>query len=182
MSSQKQLNPTYHDNKFLCDRLSIAVSIPSVQVSLGGRVPGTAQQPANRTANRLSSKQQISVASTIHYDPTSFESLDDGVMYTFVQSYGGAVTRPIKPYESKGSNVSRCIPRPEPGKEKYRCVNPPRTQDVKGCFLFGGTYLAQRRHTKTEIKLSIVKLKAQQPAGLQTVEDLATMLDITRLH
>lgn len=53
MSLQDQLDQRHHDGKFLRDRLTTAVDIPSIQIALRDRITCTAQLQANRTENRL---------------------------------------------------------------------------------------------------------------------------------
>lgn len=54
MSIQRQLDATYHDDKYLLDRLLTAMDIPKIQKYLRDRVPRSSYQLINRVANRLS--------------------------------------------------------------------------------------------------------------------------------
>lgn len=67
MSFQKQFDYSYHNDKFLWDRLTTAVDIPSIQLALRGWIPRRAQQLANRIANRLLAILRTAGVSMVHY-------------------------------------------------------------------------------------------------------------------
>ena len=55
---QKQLEVTYHADRFLRDRLLKAVDIASIQTTLRDRMPETSHDAVNRIANQLSDKKK----------------------------------------------------------------------------------------------------------------------------
>lgn len=54
ISLQKQLDVSYHDDRFLRDRLLAAVDLPSVQATLRDRITRNSQQAINSIAIQLS--------------------------------------------------------------------------------------------------------------------------------
>lgn len=53
MSIQKQLDKSYHGNKFFRDRLLTSVDVPAIRDCLKDRIPRSSQQLINMVANRL---------------------------------------------------------------------------------------------------------------------------------
>ena len=99
MSTQKQLDASYHGDQYLRDQLMTSIDIPSVQDSLKDRVPRAAQQLINRVANRLSDKPNsagttsaylISKGRTPYASPST-----DGIYYTLGQEYWGESKREL---------------------------------------------------------------------------------------
>lgn len=79
-----------------------AVDISLIQISLRDRIPRTAQQLANRIANRLSEKRRSSGSTIVDYAPAFEAELPEDVMHTLQQNYGGAASRSVNPFGSKG--------------------------------------------------------------------------------
>lgn len=55
-SLEKKLNPNYHSDENLVERLFYAVEIPVFQRTLRDSIPRTSQRTVNRIANQLSEK------------------------------------------------------------------------------------------------------------------------------
>lgn len=65
MSLQKQVDPSYHSDQYLRDRLLSDVDIPEIRIALRDRIPRTSAQAINCIANRLSDKPKTAGANAV---------------------------------------------------------------------------------------------------------------------
>lgn len=115
MAVQKQLDASYRDDKALRERLMTAVDLPSIQVSLKVRTRRTAQQLANRIANRPSDKRKAAGAYSAHFTQSQDIVYYKDAFYTLVQKYGGAAGRALEPFGNREPTR-----RPSGGQQKSR--------------------------------------------------------------
>ena len=164
MSLQHQLDPTYHSDNFLRDRLLTAVDIPAIQATLRDRMPRTSQQAVNRVANQLCDQSRSAGSNS-----ACFIDEKSSANYTLGRSYGGDAKRETKKPWHNNKN---------PGGGKRRLC-PAWMRGVKGCFVCGEDHNANTRHSKDEVTKAVNKLKAEHPKALLTIEDLAAVMLMT---
>ena len=143
MSLQNQLDVTYHEDKFLRDRLLTAVDIPSIQSSLRDRLPRTSQQAINRVAIQLSDRKRSAGGSSACITQ---DDDDDKALYSLGKSYGGEARRDVKkPWNSRNNKGSNNY-----GKDKSngnrgsnsswdnnrKRLNSNWMRGIKGCFVY----------------------------------------------
>lgn len=88
MSLKKQLDSSYHGDRYLRNRLLNAVDIPHIQEALREKMQRYSQQAVNRIENRLSNKPRTAGSVAINYtadiDPGASD--EDEAIYTLGQS------------------------------------------------------------------------------------------------
>ena len=180
MSLQNQLDDTYHDDKFLRDRLLTAVDIPSIQSSLRDRLPRTSQQAINRVAIQLSDRKRSAgsnAACTVE---------DNETFYSLGKTYGGeAIKDTKKPWSNRShtktpnhrDNKYNNRPGNKPG-WRGRRLSSEWMRGVKGCFVCGQDHMANNRHSREEVTAAINRLKSRHPSALLTIEDLSSVVNM----
>lgn len=174
MSLQKQLDPSYHDDSFLRDRLLTAVDLPAVQVTLRDRMPRSSQQAVNRIANQLCDRPRSagSIAACATLDDSDGEANAEA-NYSLGKVYGGeAKGVPKKPWKAKRNG------RPYRSRHPRKRLSPDWIRGVKGCFVCGQDHRASTRHSREEVTSAINKLKSRHPQALLTVEDMAAVVEL----
>lgn len=108
MKLQKQLDTTYHADRYLRYQLLIAVDVPHIVTSLRQRIPRASEQAISRTMNRLSYMKKSAGSAVSLFTDTpilmarAVEKGDedegyDEASYTLGQSYNGQAVRNVNP-------------------------------------------------------------------------------------
>lgn len=155
-SLQKQLDITYHDEKFLRDRLLTAVDIASIQTTLRDRMTMNSRDAVNRVANQLSDKPNYACSSIT----CTIDCEEQVANYSLGKSYGGEARRDVKCPWKRGRNF------------QSRRLNSGSMKRVKACFVCGEYHLGRTKHRKEDVKAAIENLKANHQQALLTIEDI----------
>lgn len=156
---QKQLSRHYQHDDFLRDQIIIATDIPNVQQSLRERIPSSAQEAVNRIATFLSHHPKTAGA----YISNESNSEESSAMYSLGQKFGGGARK-----ESNGGHKY---------KTKNHRISPNWLRGIKGCYVCGKAHRARSRHSPSEVKEAIQRIKNSNPTAMLSASDLAFIAD-----
>lgn len=143
MSLQHQLDPTYHTDQVLRDRLMTDVYLPKIQSTLRYRIPRPTHQAVNRIANQLCDKEYSAGSTSPCILEETSNTTQDEELYSLSKTYGG--------------DAKRITKRPWIKKDKYRgtlntrgfkLLIPNWMKGIKGCFVCGKDHMANYRQPK----------------------------------
>lgn len=165
---QQQLDISYHDDRFLRDRLLTAVDTPTVKAALRDHMPRNSQQAINRIAVQLSDRKKSAAVAAA----CLVQGLNE-VFYSLDKSYHGEARRQtMKPYKHSGRKTYGGNSQGGNG----RRINSNWMRGVKGCFVCGKDHRANKKHPRDEFTLAINRLKAKHPSALLTIEDMHSVI------
>lgn len=139
-SIQKQLHISYHQDRFLRDKLMIAADISNIHRALLDNVPETSDIAMQRIAARLSSEPRSAGANIVYSNP-------EEINYSIGRSYGGQAQKHLKGYgqRKKSSSLSR------------------KLASVSGCWVCKRQHRARDNHTQQEVMEAVNRIKRSQP-------------------
>lgn len=178
MALQKQLDTSYHADRFLRDRLLTAVDLPALQTTLRDRIPRSSHQAVQRIANQLSDKKGSAgstVAMIAGSSPIYGSGYENEALYSLGRTYGGDAKRRVKTPWRKRGNYER---RGGRDGDRQRRLRSSWMRGVKGYFVCGGDHRANAKHPRAEVTAAVKKLKDKHPTALLSVEDLDAVLEM----
>ena len=148
-SIQRQLHPSYREDRFLRDQLIIAADINQLSNSLREKIPKSAQEAINRIASQLSSDPKSAGAHFI-------EDCDEA-NYVLGRRFGGQARRDI----------------PRSGrKQREKSSLRKDLANVRGCWVCGNKHRAIDYHTRKQVLDAVNKFRNSKRASAFNAQHL----------
>lgn len=150
---QKQMDTTYHPDRFLRDhQLFTSVYVPEIQILLRDRIPWASEAAMICVAERLSGNKKTVGTSSAYIakneiigDQTRCDDEekenDPRVLYTLGQTYRGDAKRTMRTPWKMGQMAG----------DGRKRTSPEWLQGLKGCFVCGRENMARYKHPQDQI-------------------------------
>ena len=149
-SFQRQLHPSYREDRFLRDQLIIGADLPHIQHSLQDKIPTTAQEAVNRILSKLSNEAK-SAGINLALDEDIY------VQYSLGKSFGEDA-RQRRNYNYRHRNDRR--------------TNTQRRElaSFRGCWVCGAHHRARDNHSKEDLLKAINRIRKSKRTSAFNLE------------